>query len=192
MKIINRKLWTGLLVLSAVTSVTSAAIVGGIEWALASLGVMGLISMTCIGICIAINVSRYSGKLRENERLKYDSPPAANSDGNTFKVADHNSSVKAAIISEEDKSLIIKHIDELFIKDPEQNWEIPAEATTISKEDKRLIMKHIDELYTEGLEESQEAPVDLSPVSEKDKKLIMAHIDELFKTGWEQSESKLS
>jgi len=192
MKIINRKLWTGLLVLSAVTSVTSAAIVGGIEWALASLGVMGLIGMTCIGICIAINVSRYSGKSLEVERLKHDSAPAANGDGNTFKVADHNSSVEAAIISEEDKRLIIKHIDELFMKDPEQNQEVPAEAAPVSKEDKRLIMTHIDELYTEELEESQETPVELSPVSEKDKKLIMAHIDELFKTGWEQSESKLS
>ena len=155
MTILNRKLWAGLLVLSAVTSVTSAAIVGGIEWALASLGVIGLIGMTCIGICIAINVSRYSGKLRENERLKYDSLPAANSDGNTFKGADHNSSVKAAIISEEDKSLIIKHIDELFIKDPEQNWEIPAEAAPISKEDKRLIMKHIDELFAKGFEQNE-------------------------------------
>ena len=154
MRILNKKLWTGLLILSAVTFVTSAAIVGGIEWALASLGVIGLIGMTCIGICIAINVSRYSGKLRENERLKHDGAPAANSDGNTFKVADHNSSVKAAIISEEDKSLIIKHIDELFIKDPEQNWEIPAEAAPISKEDKKLIMAHIDELFKTGWEQS--------------------------------------
>ena len=155
MKIINRKLWTGLLVLSAVTSVTSAAIVGGIEWALASLGVMGLIGMTCIGICIAINVSRYSGKLRENERLKHDNAPAANSDGNTFKGADHNSSVEAAIISEEDKRLIMKHIEEFFTEGLEEGQETPVELSPVSEKDKKLIMAHIDELFKTGWEQSE-------------------------------------
>jgi hypothetical protein len=155
MTILNRKLWTGLLVLSAVTFVTSAAIVGGIEWALASLGVIGLISMTCIGICIAINVSRYSGKLLEVERLKHDSAPAAPCDINAIECADHNSSVKAAIISEEDKRLIMKHIDELYTEEPEEKRETPVELSPVSEKDKKLIMAHIDELFKTGWEQSE-------------------------------------
>ena len=156
MTILNRKLWAGLLILAAVALVASAAVAGGIEWALASLGMIALISMTCIGICIAVNVSRYSSQSLKGGRLEYGSTSAASCDSEDFKCVTYNKPAKAAPISKKDKSLIMAHIDKLFEIAQEQSEEKPAEAKPISKKDKRLIMAHIDKLFETDWEQSQQ------------------------------------
>ena len=160
MTILNRKLWAGLLVLLAVALVSSAAAVGGIEWALASLGAMVLIGMIGISIYVLIKVLRYSNKSLKGGRLEYNSTSAVFCDGDDFKCVTCNEPVEGAPISKEDKRLIMQHIDELFTKDLEQSQERPAEGAPISKEDKRLIMQHIDELLIKEPEQSQEKPAE--------------------------------
>jgi len=130
MTILNKKLLMGLLILAAIALVSSAAIAGGIEWALASLGAMALIGMIGIGIYVPTKVLRYSSRLF--------------------------TPVEAAPISEKDKRLIMRHIDELFTKDLKQSQENPAEEAPISREDKRLIMAHIDQLFETDWEQSQQ------------------------------------
>ena len=155
MAILNKKLWLGLLILTAVALFTSAAVVGGVEWALASLGAMVLAGMIGISICALTKVLRYSKSVKGG-RLEYGNTSAGFCDGYDSKRLTYNKPAKAAPISKEDKRLIIEHIDELFEIGQEQSGEKLLKAGPISKEDKRLIMVHIDKLFKTDLEQSQE------------------------------------
>ena len=155
MTILDRKLWAGLLILAAVSLISSAAVFGGIEWALASLGAMALIGMIVTGICIAIRISKYSYKPVFEEFINYESMSYAWDDNDLAYVTAETTEV-AAPISKKDKRLMMKHIDELFEIAQEQSEEKPAEAEPISNEDKRLIMVHIDKLFETDWEQSQQ------------------------------------
>ena len=155
MTILDRKLWAGLLILAAIAIVSSAAVFGGIEWALAALGAMTLIGMIGISIYVLTRVLRYSKSLKGG-RLDYGSTPAGFCGGHDSKRLTYNNPPKAAPISEEDKRLIMEHINELFEIAQEQSEEKPARAKPISKEDKRLIMAHIDKLFKTDWEQSQQ------------------------------------
>lgn len=149
MVILSKKLWVSLLILAAIALVSGAAVAGGIEWALASLGALVLIGMIGIGIYVWRKVLRYSSRSFPDGCLEYGNMSA------TFFGGD-NKPAKVTPISQKDKRLIMKHIDELFTKDLQQGQERPAEGASISREDKRLIMAHIDELFKTGWEQNQE------------------------------------
>lgn len=156
MTILNRKLRVGLFILGVVALISSAAVFGGIEWALASLGVITLTGMAAAGIYIAIKVMRYSRhKSIYDGCLEYSSTSAVNGgDGSEYVTG--RASAKVSPISKVDKRLIMKHIDELFKVAREQSKEKPVEAAPISEEDKRLIMAHIDKLFKTDWEQSQQ------------------------------------
>jgi hypothetical protein len=166
MKTMNRKLWTVSIILAATAFISSAAIAGGFEGALAALGATTLAGMAGTGVHVYLRVRRSSKAL---------------------KVASSESGVEAKQISNKDKTSIIKHLDELF--KIEQGWseEEPAGEKPISSKDKRLIMAHIDELFIPARKEDGEELTGVEPISEKDKKLIMADIDRLFDTGGGQN-----
>lgn len=147
MTISYRKLWPGLVILAAFALVTSAAVVGGIEGVLAALGAIVLIGIAGAGIYVIVKVLWLSGKSPRGGCLEYGRTSAASFYGDGFKYAVRNGLVEAAPISEEDKRLIMKHIDELFAEDLKQSREKPAEATPISEQDKKLIMEQIDTLF---------------------------------------------
>lgn len=149
MAIPSKKLWVGLLILAVIALVSSAAVAGGIEWALASLGALALIGMIGIGTCVLTRALRYSSRSFPDGYLEYGNMSA------TFFGGD-NKPAKVTPISQKDKRLIMKHIDELFTKDLQQSQERPAKGALISKEDKKLIMAHIDQFFETGWEQSQE------------------------------------
>lgn len=155
MTILNKKLWLGLLILTAVALFTSAAVVGGVEWALASLGAMVLIGIAGISIYVLTKVLRYSSKSLKGGRLEYGSTSAGFCDGYDSKRLTYNKPAEAELISKQDKTLIMEHIDELFAIGREQSGEKLLKAGSISKEDKRLIMVHIDKLFKTDWEQSQ-------------------------------------
>lgn len=148
MTILSKKLWVGLLTLAAIALVSGATVVGGIEWALASLGALVLIGMIGIGVYVLTKVLRYSSRSFPDGYLEYGNMSTTSSGGD-------NKPVKVTPISQKDKKLIMKHIDELFTKDLQQGQERPAKGAPISREDKRLIMAHIDQLFETGWEQSQ-------------------------------------
>jgi hypothetical protein len=156
MTILNRKLWVGLFILGVVALISSAAVFGGIEWALASLGMITLTGIAGTGIYIAIKVMRYSRhRSIYDGRLEYSSISAVNEGGGSEYIAGY-ASAEVSPIGKEDKRLIMKHIDELFEITREQSKEKPVEAAPISEEDKRLIMAHIDKLFKTDWEQSQQ------------------------------------
>jgi len=148
MAIPSKKLWVGLLILAVIALVSGAAVAGGIEWALASLGALALIGMIGIGTYVLIRV-RYSSRSFPDGCLEYGNMSA------TFFGGD-NKPVKVTPISQKDKRLIMKHIDELFTKDLQESQEKPAKGALISREDKRLIMANIDQFFETDWEQSQE------------------------------------
>ncbi len=155
MTILNKKLWLGLLILAAIALLTSAAVFGGIEWALASLGALVLIGMISISIYVLTKVLRYSKSVKGG-RLQYENTSAISFGGDDLKHVTYSKSAEAKLISEKDKRLIMEHIDELFEIAQEQSGEKILKEGPISKEDKRLIMAHIDKLFKTDWEQSQQ------------------------------------
>ena len=134
MRILDRRIWVGLSILAAVALVSSAAVLGGIEWAFASLGALVLIGIIGIGINTLVKTLGYS----------------ASFNGNDLQYAAYSKLAKAGPVSKVDKRIIMKHIDGLFSMGQEQSVKKLAKAEPISKEDKRIIMRHIDELFSTG------------------------------------------
>ena len=147
--ILHRKLWAALTILGAAALVSSAAAYGGIEWALASLGLIALIGMIVTGICIAIRISRYSYKPVFEEFINYESMSYAWDDNDLAYVTAETTDV-AAPISKKDKRLIMEHIDELFGLERNEEGQQSLEVTPISKQDKRLIIEYIDEFLSKA------------------------------------------
>ncbi len=171
MKILNRKLWIGTVVLMTITLTSGAAIAGGFEWALAALGAMTLAGMIGAGIYVYMRVRRYSKAL---------------------KVASPESGAEAKPISNKDKTSIMKHLDELFETEQGQSEEEFAGDKPISSKDKRLIIANIDEFFEAASKQNEKNPAIPELISEEDKRLIMAHIDRLFDTDGEQNKHILA
>jgi len=158
MTILNRKRWLGSLILAVVAPIFGAAVAGGIEWALAALGAMVLIGMTGAGIYALAKGLRHSDTSVKGGCLECGSASTASFDGIDSKHVTDSKPAEARPISEEDKRLIMEHIDELFAVDGRQSVAEPAEARPISEEDERLIMEHVDELFAMGGEQSLGKP----------------------------------
>lgn len=154
MTILNKKLRLGLLIFTAVALFISAAVVGGVEWALASLGAMALVGIIGISIYVLTKVRRYSKSLKGG-CLEFNSTSATSCDSEDFKYVTYNKPAEAKPITKKDKRLIVNRIDEFFDISQEQSEEKPAEAEPISKEDKRLIMAHIDKFFKTNWEQNQ-------------------------------------
>ena len=154
MTIMHKYFWSGLLILVAVALFTSAAIVGGVEWVLASLGAMSLISMLGIGIYVLLKILRYSKSVKISH-LEHGSISAVIHRGNDFNHAILKKPGRKTQISEEDKRLIMENIDEFFKVEQESSGENNIKAEPITKEDKKLIMAHIDKLFKVDWEQSQ-------------------------------------
>lgn len=146
MTLLNNKLWAGLTILGAAALVSSAAVYGGIEWALASLGLIALIGMIVTGICIAVRISKYSSKSVFEEFINYESMSYAWNDYDSADVTAEITEV-AAPISKKDKRLIMEHVDELFGIEKNEECQQSLDAAPISKQDKRLIIAHIDSFF---------------------------------------------
>ena len=144
MKILNGKLWTGLLIPIVMTV---AGVVGGLEWAFASLGAMVLIGMAGIGIYVLAKALRRSYTSLKGRGPECDSTAVAFFNGDDSKHVTYSKPAVAVPISKQDKRLIMEHIDEIFKIAQEQSLEKSAEVRPISKQDKRLIMTHIDKLF---------------------------------------------
>jgi hypothetical protein len=155
MAIIRKYLWQSLLILAAVTLFTGAAIAGGVEWAFASLGAMVLIGMLAGIICVLVKILRYSKSVKVSH-LEHGNTSTAIHSGNSFQPVVRNKPAERIRIGEEDKRLIMEHIDELFKIEQEKSREKSLEAGPITKEDKKLIMAHIDNLFKIDWEQSQE------------------------------------
>ncbi len=180
---LNSKLWVGLPIAVVAVSV-GAAVVGGIEWAFASLGAMVLVGIAGIIIYVSVKALQRSGILFMGGVRKFGIKSDLSLDDNEL--------VGVRPISKEDKRLIMAHIDRFFETGREQSREVVhAEVRPVSEKDKRLIMAHIDKFFETGWEQSREVRAEVRPISGQDKRLIMAHINELFTKGLEQSEGKL-
>ncbi len=166
MKILNRKLWTGSVVLASVALISAAAVAGGFELAMVALGALTLAGMIGAGIYVFMRVKRYSKALR---------------------VASLGSDAGARPISNQDKRSIIKHLNELFEIEREQSEKELVGVKPITGKDKRLIVANIDEFFKSAREQDRKASAETEPISEEDKRLIMAYIDRLFDTGGEQN-----
>ena len=191
MTMLNGKLWVGSLIFVAAALVFSA-VAGGIEWALASLGAMVLIGMTGAGIYTLAKVLRHSDTSVKGGRPEGGGASTASFDGIDSKHVTDSKPAEVRPISEEDKRLIMEHVDELFVIGGRQSVAEPAEARPISEEDKRLIMEHVDELFAVGGRQSAAEPAEARPISEDDERLIMKYVNELFEIGGEQSLGKPS
>ncbi|MFC1957755.1 hypothetical protein ACFLX0_02955 [Chloroflexota bacterium] len=178
---VDRILWTGLLIPIAMTV---AGVVGGIEWAFASLGAIVLIGMIGIGIYVLAKALQHSAASLKAVYLECNSTSDVSFGGDDLKHVTYSKSANTRPISKKDKRLIMEHIDELFEMGREQSQGKPAEAKPISEEDKRLIMEHIDELFEMGREQSQGKPAEARPISEEDKRLIMEEVDEFLRQAW--------
>ncbi|MFC1864707.1 hypothetical protein ACFLYG_02640 [Chloroflexota bacterium] len=177
---LNRKLWTGLLI---PITMTVAGVVGGIEWAFASLGAMVLIGMAGIGIYVLAKTLQRSDTLLKSVCPDCDSTSAVSFGGDDLKQVTYSKSAGVKLISKKDKRLIMEHVGELFEIGRDENGEKPAAVVPINKEDKRLIMEHIGELFEIGRDENGEKPATVVPISEEDKRLIMEHVDEFVAKG---------
>ncbi len=155
MTILNRKQWLGLPILAAVALVFGAAAVGGIEWAFASLGVMVLMGMIGIVIYVLAKALRCSDTAVKVRCPTCGAPSATSFNGDDLKYVTYSKLAVAVPISEQDKRLIMKHVDEFFAKGLGQSREKPAIAIPISERDKRLIMEHVDEFFAKGLGQSE-------------------------------------
>ncbi|MFC1943625.1 hypothetical protein ACFLWO_03495 [Chloroflexota bacterium] len=153
MKILNGKLWVGLLII--VVMVTSG-IVGDIGWAFASLGGMGLIGMAGIGAYVLAKALQRSDISLKGVCPECGNTSAASFGGDDSKQVTYSKSAGARPISEKDKRLIMEHVNELFAIDQQQSLEESAKAGPISQEDKRLIMAHVGEFFTKGLGQGEE------------------------------------
>ena len=154
MKILNKKLWTGLTALGTVALVTTAAVFGGIEWALASLGMISLVAMIGAGISIAVRVSKYSGKSAFEEYINYEIPSYYWNDENPENAADITEEI--VLIDKKEKKYIVKHIDELFGLERVESSRRQIELAPVSRQDKKSIMAQIDELFTTNREQNLE------------------------------------
>ncbi len=93
-------------ILGAIALVSSAAVFGGIEWALASLGALTIIVIVAALIHIAIKISRYVNKSIYSECLEY-ARTFGTSDSNNLEDVSNNTSMKVTAISKKDKRLIM-------------------------------------------------------------------------------------
>ncbi|MFC1949994.1 hypothetical protein ACFLW0_07485 [Chloroflexota bacterium] len=155
MKVLNRNHWKGLAALGAVILVSSGAVFGGIEWALASLGLIGLAGMIGAGIYITVRVLRYSDRSAFEDFINYEIPSYYWDDDSLEYVA-VDITEETVPISKKDKRLIAKHIGELFGVERVGGSRQPVEAAPIGKRDKKLIMAHVDELFTTSCEQNLE------------------------------------
>ncbi|MFC2072213.1 hypothetical protein ACFLUU_05830 [Chloroflexota bacterium] len=144
MKILNGKLWVGFLIPVAMTV---AGVVGGLEWAFASLGAMVLIGTAGISIYILVKALQRLDICFMGGCPKCDSMSAVSFDSDGLK--------EAELITKEDGIIIMEHVNELFAIGQQRSQEKPAEARPISKADKRLLMAHVDEFFAKGLEQSR-------------------------------------
>ncbi|MFC2012489.1 hypothetical protein ACFLVU_05100 [Chloroflexota bacterium] len=151
MKVLNRNHWRGLAALGAVILVSSGAVFGGIEWAIASLGLIGLGGMIGAGIYIAVRVLRYSSRSAFEDYINYEIPSYYWDDDN-LEYATADITEETVPISKNGKRLIAEHIEELFGVERVGGSRQPVEAAPISKRDKKLIMAHVDELFTTSCE----------------------------------------
>ena len=126
MTILTRKLWVGLLILAAFAFVIGAVVMYGIEGGLASLGTMVLIGMTGIGTYVLAKALRRSDTSLKGGCLECGSTPAMFLDSDDLKHVTCNKPTEAGPVTEADKRLIMKHIDELFAKGGEQGSEMPC------------------------------------------------------------------
>ena len=154
----DRRLRVGLTITATVTFVLVAAVMGGIEWAFASLGMIVLIGMIGISIYTLAKIVWRSDKSLKGECPEHGSTSASAFDGDCLKNVTYSEPPEALPISKEDKRLIMKYVDEFFAKGLEQSREKPAEALPISEEDKRLIMKHVDDFFAKKLGQSEGKP----------------------------------
>lgn len=155
MMALNKKLWPSLSILGAVALITGATIYGGIEWALASLGLMALIAMVAAGVHIAIKISRYTDKSIYNECLEYARTFATSDNVNQGHTAD-DIPVRVNPVNKRDRRSIMAHIDELFGISTKGEGEKSSKAKPVNKRDKKLIMAHIYELFEMNPEHSEE------------------------------------
>ena len=176
MKALNRGRLVILLILAAVALVTSAAVLGGIEWALASLGALVFIGIGGIGIHTLFKVIQYS-RLSFNVRwLENGYPP--------------NQIANVGPVSKKDKRIIMRHVDELFSAGFEQGEERLIRTRPVDKKDKKIIMRNIDGLFAIGQGQIGQKFSRVAPISQKDKRIIMKHVDELFVESPGQSEQE--
>jgi hypothetical protein len=139
----------------AIVLVSSAAVFGGIEWALASLGLITLISMIVVGVYIAVKISRYTEKSIYSECLEY-ARAFATLDGTNQGQITSDIPVQVTPVSKKDRRLIMAHIDELFGIKTNEEGQKSSIAMPLNKRDKKLIMAHINELFDMKPEYSEE------------------------------------
>jgi hypothetical protein len=170
MKVINRKIRIGFITLTCISLVTTAAVLGGIEWAFAALGAFVLIGMCGVFSHILFKVFRYSRLPLKDESLESIYFPRKTAQERPVNIWD--------------KRRILRHIDEVFTMDGEES----TGTSPLTNKDKKIIMRNIDEMFSTGQDQELNRPEKSVPITLEDKKMIMRNIEELFVIDTEHSE----
>jgi hypothetical protein len=170
MKIVKRKLRFGFITLTGITVITTAAILGGIEWAFAALGAFVIAGTGALCFYVLFKAYRYSRLPLKDVTLENIYFP-----GKTVKVKPVNIW---------DKRVILRHINDLFTTEGEE----VTGTNPVTKKDKKLIMREIDSIFGAEYEKNAKRAGKPAPITLKDKKMIMSNIEELFTIDTEHSE----